>query len=452
MNTPIFIEYETKSREFDGKLLLISQLINKGFENIYFGASRPIRLESLNHHNGIYIFKSVSLNELSFYKKLKSKGFILCLIHAEGGVYYKNNTSSIESAFNQKALKYFDVNFVFGEEIKKSILNIHGETKTDIIISGEPRFDLLKEKFNGFFSSIKPKFDVNYDQFFLINTSFSASNPKAGKEYLKNYWLNEPTFSDKTKRLLMEKIDFIDIVLQDYLSAIEMLAKKIPNTLFVIRPHPSESLKIYESKFKPYKNIKITNEGNVAQWIKKAKSIIHFDCTTGIEAHLANKPVIAYTPQYNENVVAWLPVAISKRVNTENDLYEQVLSIIENKFEHQISEDVIDTLNKSIHNFVDDSSPIISNYLLEKANNMKPPTSSTSSIYQIYKKQDYNLRMLVKSIIYKIKNETPINVKKKGTFRVSEISKKLNFLTGVNNGSKKYKVKFHTLNSVNIKS
>jgi len=146
-----------------------------------------------------------------------------------------------------------------------------------------------------------------------------------------------------------------------------------------------------------------------------------------------------------------LPVAISKRVSTKQDLHDQVFSVIENNFEHQISKDVIDILNKTIHNFVDDSSQIISNYLFNKANNMKRSTLNTSFFYRQYKKQDYNLRMIVKNILYKLKKEIPINVKKKGNFNVREISNKLKYLSHKNKVINQYKVKHHTLNSVHIK-
>jgi hypothetical protein len=64
----------------------------------------------------------------------------------------------------------------------------------------------------------------------------------------------------------------------------------------VLRPHPSESLEFYRLAFTYFKNVVVTNEGSVLKWIRSADLVVHSNCTTGIEAVLAGRPVLNLLP------------------------------------------------------------------------------------------------------------------------------------------------------------
>ncbi|NEV92732.1 hypothetical protein G3567_01055 [Psychroflexus sp. YR1-1] len=445
----VFIEYETKSREFDGKLLLISYLLDKGFKKIYFGAGRPLRNEALLHESGIYFFKSLSVSEIKLYKELKKRNFKLVLIHAEGGIYYKDNKSSIESAFNPEVLKYMDYNFAFGKDIKQSILEMHGykyDPKT--IISGEPRFDLLKSKYDLFFKKQIQQIIKKQSDFILINTSFSAANPTAGKEFLRNYWLNEPTFSSKAKKLLMQKMIFFEEVLHEFIEAIKKLATDFPNYNFVLRPHPSESEEYYNRYFKDFRNITITKKDNVALWIKASNGVIHYDCTTGIEAKLAGKPVISYTPLLDDSIVAWLPILASESVNTYDKLKTSVGKIISDEYVYQIQQEVFEKLSDTVDNFNNESSKIIASVLYNHYSNKSKSFNTFKSYLQTL---DYSSRIKVKEFILFFKNKKEVNNQKFGKVKKEEIQTKLNCLIKINDFDCDFTLKKHSLKSVIIK-
>ena len=105
-NTPIFIPFETKSREFDGKLLLISHLLNAGFKNIFLGSRGRTQKEALSHTNGLFIFKSLSVDDVPFYKLLKKRNYKIALLHVEGGIHYKDNEDSIKSTYPASIFYY----------------------------------------------------------------------------------------------------------------------------------------------------------------------------------------------------------------------------------------------------------------------------------------------------------------------------------------------------------
>jgi surface carbohydrate biosynthesis protein len=452
INNPVFIEFETKTREFKGKLLLISHLLQSGFSRIYFGANRPLRKEALSFRNGIYFFKSVSISEIDLYKKLKKNGFILCLLHAEGGIYYKNSQSSIQSLFNEEALNFFDYIYVFGEKIKNDIINCNGsQLRKKIIVSGEPRFDLLKSKYeNVSYKSIN-KLKSQYEKFILINTSFSASNPLIGIVKLKDYWLNEPTLTKETRDLLMIKIDFFKIVIEHYILAIESLAREFPTINFVLRPHPSESEAFYREKFKGIDNIIINKKGDVTDWIKASIGVIHYDCTTGIESLMADKPVISFTPILDDRVVAWLPTVATKNITTLSDLTLEINNIIEGRFNFELSDDIKHHLLETINNFLTEASPIISSDLLNKAAILSEPLQTGHFIRHYYEILNYNIRMWTKKIIGILKGQKNISMEKFGTITISEIINIMEEIKKSNDFKYKFHVKRHTTNSFLIK-
>ena len=439
----VYIPYETKNREFDGKLLLISNLLNVGFSRIFFGSRVEVKKEALLRTNGIFILKSLSRKEDDFYKKLKAKGFLIALLHVEGGIHYKDNKNSILSFFDPKLLKYIDYNFVFGENIKKDIIKYCGK-KFDhkIIVSGEPRFDLIKPKFKQFYDNkvflLKKQFQ---EGFILINTSFSAGNPVVGKEELTKFFNNEPSYTNDTKKLLLKKINTFGNVVVDYIDAIKKIALIFPNKHIVIRPHPSESIDIYYDNLSDYKNIYITKKGNVHEWILASDCVIHYDCTTGMEALLAGKFVISYLPQFEEDIIAWLPVELSNKCYNTNELINCLANIFNGNYKTNISDSILNDWKNIVHNVEHFSGEIISNSLREV---IFETVNRKIDIRQNFNDSFQIVVPLLKMIIKKVINRTDklsISQQKFGVLSKSETSYKLNKLRKISHYNYKIKLK-----------
>lgn len=366
MGAPIFIQFETKTREFDSRLLLICHLLKAGFSEIYFGSKGGVQKESRYHDFGIYVFKGLTRSAYDIYKELKRKGYKIILMHVEGGIYYKDIEKSILSAFPPDLLDLVDKIFVFGTVIKEAIIKYCGNKFYDnIIISGEPRFDMLKPKYRYFFKYRISYLNKNYKDFILINTNFSAGNPVIGKNKIKEYWNNELTLTDETKKSLFEKMVFQECLIEDFIYVVKLLSKSFTNKKFVVRPHPSESETIYLKAFKGCPNIYVSKYGNVAEWILASAGVIHYDCTTGMEAVLAGKPTISYIPRQNERILAWLPIELSLKVNDANGLLRSVNDIFEGKYQHRLEQKVIKQWGEIVNNVNESSSEIIAGELFK---------------------------------------------------------------------------------------
>jgi surface carbohydrate biosynthesis protein len=448
INIPVFIEYETKNRELDGKLLLINYLLDAGFSKIYIGASDPLRNEALTYNNGIYFFKSTWKDEENLYKELKEKAFTLILMHAEGGIYNKDNKKSIELLYSKNLINYFDFNFNFGNNIKEDIEKLYGKNlNCKNVITGEPRFDLLKPKFHSFFQDNVNKILNKYDNFILINTNFSAGNHALGTDRYIELLKNDTNLTKETVDNYLKLIEYQSKVINEYVIAINNISNKFPNINFVIRAHPSESQVFYKKKFNKKKNIFVTKKGNVANWIIASKGVIHYDCTTGIEALIANKPVISYTPILDDKFVSWLPIQVSKQANNLDELFFQIQSIIDGKFQYNIEPSNKLLLENTINNLKADSSPIIVQNLLSSLNKNELYSSFTKTKNSTLFKLVYSLKEIVKYII-KYEKIKRINAAQKfGNTSTVEIRNKINHIKNKLGLQYKFHVIRHTTKS-----
>ena len=170
--------------------------------------------------------------------------------------------------------------------------------KKKIIVSGNPRLDLLKSPLKSIYDDEIEKIKKKYNNFFLICTSFSYTN-----YYDKNIQYSEIL---KTQNFftsndeLEEWYNYEKIKKKIFNELIKFLenSHKIKNTVFVIRCHPSENIDIYESLQKKHKNVFFDNSYSVHPWILASEGIINHYCTTTFEGLVANKNIYTIKPDY----------------------------------------------------------------------------------------------------------------------------------------------------------
>ena len=109
-----------------------------------------------------------------------------------------------------------------------------------------------------------------------------AGKPRAS-ESLADLWFS------KWQRDVHDFADFVVLTKE--------LALNFPQYTVVLRPHPSESMTFYQQAFASFKNVAVTRDESVLPWIRAAELVVHSNCTTGIEAVLAGRPVLNLLPE-----------------------------------------------------------------------------------------------------------------------------------------------------------
>ncbi len=191
----IFIPIESRKRELDGKILLASALLAKGWK-VALGTKGGSRREMLHHRNALYLAKSVSSDFIPFYREIQSLGHRLVALDVEGGALTRDIRNDLLRSYQEDAVGFFDYIYVFGDKIKEDIAEhlpyISGE---NIVVTGEPRFDLLKPIHDAYFSEDIAEIKRQYNRFVLINTSFGLSKTGSGN------FLKPPAISRRSSDL-----------------------------------------------------------------------------------------------------------------------------------------------------------------------------------------------------------------------------------------------------------
>ena len=182
-----------------------------------------------------------------------------------------------------------------------------------------------------------------YNKVVLIASRFSHTNrndklhsiDSIVKKRNKKFNLNNSETEEVRDFLLYNRALF-NAVISDY----KKLILSNPETLFVLRSHPSEN-KIPWEEIAINDNAIFDNSGTFLEWAYYSDIIIHNGCTTGIEAFLLKKKVIYYDPlEIDKKFIQFIPKIASEFITSFSDLNLELnkSSFIINNFESKLND------------------------------------------------------------------------------------------------------------------
>jgi len=337
MNNKIAIPIETKVREFDGKLWLGLNFVSRG-DQVIIGSPTEIKKTLDYSQPDVYITKDPSDGNENFFNKLRSAGITVCGLDTEGAVY-----ESIEKfAYNKRNfVNHIDALFTWGKKQANKIRQ-HYSNKTNIYVTGNPRFDLLQPKLRHIYEERSEPLNDKYGNYILINGNFTLSNPYSRQQIEKNENIYGSIESAKQC--------YADRIFHSFIEAVYHLQSEFPETHIIIRPHPSERNATYEEGFHRYNRVHVEDSGDARDWIAGAGVTIHHDCTTGIESALMGKPVVSYRPIQKEEYESRLPQVVSREAYTREELTEYVSRYLQDDHQYEMNSKQTNELKQYFHN------------------------------------------------------------------------------------------------------
>ena len=298
----ILIPIETSSRELLYKVYLCNLLGHVGF-NCYLGSKSNIYHLAKHLKNYIYLDKGYHADvSESLYEKIQENKGVIVNLDEEGAVDFSDN-STLKERYAPKLFDYTHAVFLWGikqyELIKQ---NTGGTEKT--IITGHPRFELLKPEFHFLYRQDVEKITQKHGNFILINTNMGFGNNVKGDDFvIENY-------GNRFKNI-KNIVSFDKIKVNAFVELIIELSNRVDKKI-ILRPHPEEDLSLYVNAFKGIDNIKVIYSGSVVPWLLAADQIIHPDCTTAIECSFLGKLPISYMPEnHPKDIVTKIPLEVS---------------------------------------------------------------------------------------------------------------------------------------------
>jgi len=378
----VFIPIETTSRELISKILLSQQLASNGFE-IYLGQKGKINRLIRFFKNGIYIDKGYHKGQSEkIYKILKERKFYILSLDEENAVDFKNN-QQLNDRFPDDVLGIFDKIFLWGGfqyNFLKDKRPSFNEKHT--IISGHPRFELLKNEFQFLYEPKSIEYKETFGKFILVNTNFGLGNNIRGEKFvIENY---KDRFPDIEQHILYHKKQqqiFIDLVFR--------LSKETKYNI-VFRPHPEEDHEVYDTVFKALNNVFVLYDGSVIPWLLASEFMIHSDCTTSLECAMLGKSSIAYTKYIDEKFTTDIPLRISFNYDNETEVINHVNSKIDNsRIDNKILTDYF--------NFNENSLKIIVDNITENFKNINTYKIQNLAVIKCY----FFLKKIIKQILFR---------------------------------------------------
>ncbi|MEK9943304.1 MAG: surface carbohydrate biosynthesis protein, partial [Gammaproteobacteria bacterium] len=171
--------------------------------------------------------------------------------------------------------------FLWGE-VQERVIKTRYDPSKNLVVTVGPRVDTWRPEFAKVFAPDISRLKGRYGDFILIICNWGYG--QAEKDLGHDPDLIYPDIPSTYIR-------------SAFMSLIRTLSKQFKNTRIIVRPHPSDLKDYWASKAKKFPaNVIVIHEGSISPWIYAAKTVVHNNCTSGVEAWVGGTPVLAYCP------------------------------------------------------------------------------------------------------------------------------------------------------------
>lgn len=351
--TRIYLEIETKKREFYSRCYFALKAANKGFSVVIAKKSKLYKnLDKLQ--NGHFIFKSAGDKAQKMSLELKKLNYIPYGSDEEGGIIISPLDTS--RRILPETLNQVNSFFSWGNDEKKAILSTMPNFEEKIKLVGNPRIDLLKQKNQSIYKQEIKKIKNKYGEFNLYATSFhkynaigNSKNPNWIDDLLKNgmmqnrHYFHNKTVNEMQKVNLRKTLDFFKYYNNQ---------KDLPK--LIVRPHPAEDNETYLKEIKNLNKIILADDQtSIVPWILSCNFFIAYNCTAQIECSLLGKKPINLEFEKHKELNFEITRLVSKNIDNIDDLVN-FLKEEKNYFDNSEKINLIKNLSKRINNIEDD--------------------------------------------------------------------------------------------------
>ncbi|QHT45527.1 hypothetical protein M662_03020 [Bacillus sp. SB49] len=298
----LYLPVEMKARELHAKLLLGYHALKEGY-SVLIGEHRKVEEASMQLPPGVFLAKGCTPG---YRKKVltsaKANGHGVMELDEEG-LIFSDASRYIRQRMSAGQLKNLDYICCWGPYQKHTIERAYPNLSVPCTITGNPRFDLLSPGYRGIYQEEADLLKKTHGNYLLINTRFPLYNGNKG--------IKEGDLSAETA--------YMKDLFHAFVSLVRQMSKECSDRTVIVRPHPGENSTTYERLFNHLPNVRVISDGNVIHWLLGAEAVIHNGCTTGIEAFLLDKLVLAYVP-FSSPFDVDFPNDISTRTATIKEL------------------------------------------------------------------------------------------------------------------------------------
>jgi surface carbohydrate biosynthesis protein len=322
VNPVVYMPIEYRSREFDGKMALALRLVRAGF-TVMAGQQWALYANLQTLPRGVVLFKSQNKIHHGWMAMARTAGHIVVSLEEESMAL--TSAESIVRNCHPDAYQLSDVILTTGA-LEKEVHLGAGCEPARLVVTGNPRVDVLKTKFRPLFQGAIDTLTSRFGRFVLINTNFGIRNSKWGSvEAIRQIEINAGSLNPKdpeSVRKFEHVVAWEDQNSKSIFETVSRLSRSYSDRTFIVRPHPSESLEKVAQQFAGLANVNVIHEGAHVPWTMASEILIHTSCTTGLEAAIASKRAYSLV-----TMPSWVSEAfLSNKVNPVFDTVDAVVA------------------------------------------------------------------------------------------------------------------------------
>ncbi|PIS10722.1 MAG: hypothetical protein COT73_07815 [Bdellovibrio sp. CG10_big_fil_rev_8_21_14_0_10_47_8] len=392
MRQKIQIIIDNPLRDLPSGVLLAAHLVKKGL-NVILTPFDNAPFETFRFCPHYLLVNYARKTNETYMSRVLSARIPLGVLDTEGGVFVKLENEGGKPNFvktlteNKSVISQLKDYFVWGNFIFDFMKKEWPSAVSALQLMGTPRTDALHSKW------AEPH---QQREFILINTSFTLINTK--------FRSSEEEINDLVHRFgyerarLEQEYQVQKKVASEFLATVKKVAEEFPNESFVLRPHPFERHDMYLQEFKDSKNVVVRGDQAIDHWLSQSKALIHYECSTAIEAGLVGVPAFSLKSAAHTRPIEAISL-LTDYCESEQDLNEKISQVLNKTYQPPSTfqknlQQVIETI---YYRFDGESSSRIADHLANKISHLEKPSILRSWLWFSF----YFFRNLAKKLLGK---------------------------------------------------
>lgn len=317
----LVIPVETINRELDAKLHLALRATSRGWR-VILGGRADINLYIPQLPPSVYVSKGLRVGNKFILRFMERFGHVPVALDEESLI--RQSDEALLMMLDEETFSRPRLLFAWGKSNADVWRRFKGYRGTPILEIGNPRIDLLRPEFAGYFADEVKALRQRFGEFVLVSTNFSMVNHFIAEHTrFKTAGDADAARADELKSgLKAHKQRIFDALV----AAIPAIAAAVAPMTLVIRPHPSENPQSWEQAAAGLANVKVIHEGPIGPWLMAARALIQNGCTSAVEAAVVGTPSLAFRPSVSEQ----FEVELSNRVSRDCRSLDELLSALRN--------------------------------------------------------------------------------------------------------------------------
>jgi surface carbohydrate biosynthesis protein len=316
----VILPCEVKARELSSKLLLGCILAERGFD-VVVGSRNVIHSRLAEFDRSVYLGKDVRHSSVEVLKILLALGHVF-VAHDEEAQFYYGRENYLKARVHPTVFQAAEELMAWGPDNAEAWQSSKDYKGNPIHITGNGRMDMLRPELRTVYSSDANAHRKSFEKYILVSSNFSSLNHFIPN--LSTVRQSEIKSFEMTGNWQVDLASHRTRLFRSFLELVPKLAAALPNFRIVVRPHPAENHVAWTSVAQGFKNVTVTNDGDILPWLLGAEALIHNGCTTGMEAYLMDRHAIAYQPFKSQLHDLHLPNQLSCSVGNAEELIDHL--------------------------------------------------------------------------------------------------------------------------------